>query len=1115
MKRRSDDPGEFDELREKIIGLGERSARKSYYPKLQEQLRELERTREQLRQLAREQRLILESAGEGIFGLDLDGNYTFMNRAAAAMLGYETGDLIGKHSHSCIHYMRPDGAPYPEAECRTYAAFRDGMTRRVDNECFCRKDGSQFPVEYMSTPIFEDGRITGAVVTFSDITERRKAEEEMKLARFSLDHASVSAFLVDRDARFLYVNEHACRALDYSREELLGMAVYDIDPNFPASIWPAHWNELKTGGALHFETVHRKKDGTQMPVQVSTNFIAFGGREYTWGFALDISERKRAENELKHAFMLTKTIIDSVNDAISLIDVRDYTIVAVNNAFLKNYGYPDASEIAGKHCYAITHRRTDVCSPPDDICPLIETVKTKEHFTADHVHYDREGREIYVEVSTSPIRDEAGNVVQVVHVQRDITERKRAEEALRVSESRFRNLFQQSSISMQILAPDGRTLEVNQAWEELWGLSPDALRGHNLLQDRQLRDKGIMPYILKGFGGEATEIPIVRYDPLETVRTGQPRWVKAFIYPVKGGEDQIREVVLMHWDVTDMVEAQEALQESENRFRAFFESAGVGTTQVDPVTQKFTRVNAEFCRMTGYSAEELSSMTFNDLTHPQDRTVDAGKFAKTLEPGAPVYETEKRYVRKDGKTIWVHVSASVVRDSRGKPLHTAGIVQDITDRKRMEDEIRHLAHHDTLTGLPNRRLFNDIVAVEIAQAERNRKKLALLFLDLDRFKDINDTLGHEAGDQLLREVASRLKSLLRRSDSIGRIGGDEFTIVLADIGRTEAVSDIARKIMESFRRPFLISGQELQVTASVGISICPDDAVSLDTLFRNSDAAMYRAKELGRNSFQFYDPSLTARSLERMQLQNMLRQSLERGEMTVYYQPQIDLSTGKMLCAEALLRWLHPERGLLLPEEFLSVAEESGFIARIDEWVLSTICRQLRSWNSAGLRPVCVTVNLSARQFRSPELFGKIESILKETGAQPESLDIEIPETTAMSDVEQSAALMRKLAGTGIHISLDDFGTGYSSLHHLKRMPVEKLKIDRSFIRDIARDPDDRAVINAVTAVAHTLRMKVIAEGVETGDQLALLKKSGCDEAQGFYFSEPLPVEKLEELMRA
>lgn len=441
--------------------------------------------------------------------------------------------------------------------------------------------------------------------------------------------------------------------------------------------------------------------------------------------------------------------------------------------------------------------------------------------------------------------------------------------------------------------------------------------------------------------------------------------------------------------------------------------------------------------------------------------------------------------------------------------------REITERKQMEEIIKHQAHHDALTGLPNRRLFMDILSIELALAKRSRKRFAVLFLDLDRFKYINDTLGHDIGDELLKQVAARFKGTIRQSDIVARIGGDEFNILLNDVPHSEDISIIADKIVNSFKKSFSIRSHELYIQTSIGISIYPDDGTDIERLFKSADIAMYNAKEQGGNTYQFYNSSMNIRTIERLRMENWLRQSLDRGELMVYYQPQLLVETGEVLCAEALVRWRHPGRGILEPKDFIPLAEETGFITAIDEWVLKTACRQFAEWQKSGFPGICVTVNISAKQFQQADLAEKISQILEDTGFDPQRLDLEITESTAMRNMEHTIPNMNRLAKMGIGIAIDDFGTGYSSLNYLKKLPIHKLKIDKSFVKDIATDPDDRIIISAVTAMAQNMKLRVIAEGVETKEQMEFLKSIGCREMQGFLFSKPLPSEEFRELIAA
>jgi diguanylate cyclase (GGDEF)-like protein/PAS domain S-box-containing protein len=589
--------------------------------------------------------------------------------------------------------------------------------------------------------------------------------------------------------------------------------------------------------------------------------------------------------------------------------------------------------------------------------------------------------------------------------------------------------------------------------------------------------------------------------------------VLAHYYPVRDQSGVVVGVNIVVQDITARKRAEDALRRSEQLLKAFLNSIP-DIAWLKDREGRFIIVNQPFGVAAGKDPGELIGKTDLDAW-PRELAEKYRADDEEVMQSGRLKRIEEQLASPGGPVRWIETIKTPIYNEMGIVVGAAGISRDVTDRKRMEEEIRHMAQHDALTGLPNRRLFLDILQVELAQARRHRSKLAILFLDLDHFKEINDTLGHEAGDNLLKEVSERFRKTTRESDTVARIGGDEFNMILADIGRIEDVSDIAVKIVDSLRKPIVISGHELHVTTSAGISMYPDDSGDSETLLRYADIAMYHAKESGRNTFRFYNPSINVQTIERMKLARWLRQTIHHGELAVLYQPQIDIRSKKISYAEALVRWNHPERGLLEPRDFIPLAEETGFITSIDEWVLGTACSQAAAWKKAGLDGFCVAVNLSARQFQSPALVKMISGILTETGLPPGCLDLEVTESTAMRDVERSAAQLRELREMGVHISIDDFGTGYSSLNYLKKLPIERLKIDRSFIKDIVRDSDDRAIIGAVTSMAHKMGIKTVAEGVETEEQLAFLRDSECDEAQGFLFSRPVPAEQLRELVQA
>ncbi|MBV9493231.1 MAG: EAL domain-containing protein [Acidobacteria bacterium] len=428
-------------------------------------------------------------------------------------------------------------------------------------------------------------------------------------------------------------------------------------------------------------------------------------------------------------------------------------------------------------------------------------------------------------------------------------------------------------------------------------------------------------------------------------------------------------------------------------------------------------------------------------------------------------------------------------------------------------QIEHLAYHDALTGLPNRPLFMDRLIVALAQADRSSQRLAVFFLDLDRFKDINDSLGHTVGDALLKAVAERIRRCVREGDTVARLGGDEFTLLIPRTDNVEDVAKVAQKILETLKIPFFIHERELFVTTSIGISIYPNDGLDPETLLRNADSAMYRAKDQGRDNYQLYAPAMNARALERLALENMLRKAVAQKELIVHYQPLVDLHSRHIIGVEALVRWDHPQLGLLSPAHFISVAEISGLIIPIGNWVLRTACRQLRIWQKRIDYDLTLSVNLSARQFQQPDLVEQIRSAVNDSGIHPSSLELEITESNAMQNAENTSYTLRELKALGVRIAMDDFGTGYSSLNYLKRFPIDTLKLDQTFVREVTTDPSDAAIVSAVISMAHSLNLAVVAEGVETEGQLAFLRRQRCDRIQGNLFSPAVSAEMVEPLL--
>ena len=586
------------------------------------------------------------------------------------------------------------------------------------------------------------------------------------------------------------------------------------------------------------------------------------------------------------------------------------------------------------------------------------------------------------------------------------------------------------------------------------------------------------------------------------------------VTPVFSQSGEITNFVAIKQDITARKLTEQALSDAEEKYRAIFEDAVIGIFQINPAGRPVS-INRALAQMHGYDSAEDFLAEITDVWRQVFVDPDAmAAVVNAAQKDGIVHGVEVEVYRKDRSRRWIVANIRAARDSAGKVIYYEGTAEDITERKVAEDRVEFLAYFDALTGLPNRTLLEDRIAVALASARRRNERIAFLFLDLDRFKVVNDTLGHSVGDLLLQEVAERLKKWVREQDTVARVGGDEFVVMLSGVQAETDAATAAERLVDLITAGFSLNDNMLNVTCSVGISMFPENGMDAETLIKNADAAMYNAKQKGPNNVQSFTEDLNTQMVERLRLESGLRHAVDRNELFLVYQPQMDMATGQIVGVEALLRWQHPELGLVPPDRFIGIAESSGLIVPIGEWVLRTACAQARKWQDEGLPAVPVAVNVSAVQFRQDGFRDLIMRVLRDTGLPPQYLELELTESLLLTNADVMFSVLRELNEMGLKLAIDDFGTGYSSLSYLRQFPVEKLKIDRSFIKNVAVNSGDAAITTAIIGMGKSLGLKVIAEGVENEEQMAFLREHHCDEIQGYYFSRPIsPSEIAERLL--
>ena len=573
-------------------------------------------------------------------------------------------------------------------------------------------------------------------------------------------------------------------------------------------------------------------------------------------------------------------------------------------------------------------------------------------------------------------------------------------------------------------------------------------------------------------------------------------------------------------NITARKRAEEELRLSEERFKRIFEEGPIGMVLVN-LNREIVTANEALCRLLGYSAQELVGRNMTDLTYEEDSEKNLSLAIQLSTDNIPRAQLEKRYVKKDGGIVWTKVTAAAIHSKEGRAIYNLGIIEDLTESKKAAEKIHVLAYYDSLTGLPNRTFHKELMMRAIDHANRRKEFFATIYIGLDNFQRINDIYGHSKGDLLLKAVADRLANSLRKSDYVAssyeaettevvsRVGGDEFIVLAQDLTQAQDAAKTAHRLLGEISEPFDLSGFEAFMTASIGIALYPDDGTDVDDLLKNADTAMGQAKNEGKNNYQFYSASMNSSVLELLTLENDLHRALARNELLLYYQPKVDAATRMITGMEALIRWMHPDKGLISPMQFIPLAEASGLIIPIGEFVILAACRQIKTWQAAGYGQMRISLNVSSHQFDQKNFTEVIRGILLDTMISPQCLALEITESTLMRNPEKAIQTLTELKAMGIEIAIDDFGTGYSSLSYLKRLPLDFLKIDMSFVKSLASDPSDQAIVRATISVAHGLNLKTVAEGVETEEQLSFLQEHGCDEIQGYFFSRPLPTDEI------
>ncbi|MEE4304473.1 MAG: EAL domain-containing protein [Wenzhouxiangella sp.] len=1096
---------------------------------------------------------LLDAVPDAMIVVDREGRIRLANRQAEKLFGYERREVTGRAVEALV----------PESLAGGHAAHRrsyfDQPAVRPMGEPLDllarRRDGTEFPVEISLSPVASDQGML-AVASVRDVTERRRiAAEQRWQADFSrgiIDSLPGIFYLVDKTGRMRQWNANLEDVTGYSAEELDGMTVWDFFEPAEHPKADEAMREVFEGGRALLKAPLLLKDGSTRDYHFQGRSITLGGEEFLTGLGIDMTDVYRTEAALDYLSGLQRTLVDASKHFIAL-DAADLDDV-ITEVLGRVGAYCDVDR-SYLFCFrqdrALMDNTHEWCAPgitpeidnlqglPREAVPrVVELMERREvmhvprvadlpsAWDRDRAVFEEEDIQSLVVVpivvsgelhgfvgfdSVRRARSWGEEEIRLLEVLADlfgaVIQRERTARALRDSETLRTHAERLGHLGSWEWDFEHDVFLPSEQWRRVTGLRAERISLEEALalahpdetedirrQVRRTRDTGV-PYDL--------EHRIIRPDD------GQMRWIKVHA-EIEGTPENARRMVGFIQDITERKRIEAAIAESEAQYRSVVDNIREVVFQAD-AEGRWTFLNPAWEEITGYPLAETMGQRYIEFVHPRDRKGSKREFRELMAGRQSAARSEVRYLTHRGGFRWFEVNVRATSDADGRIVGCAGTLRDITQQREAEQKMRQLAHYDPVTGLPNRILALDRLDQLLKAADRKGEHVAVLFLDLDHFKKANDTLGHGAGDQLLKEAAQRLLADVREQDTVARFGGDEFLIMAGGLDRPTAAQPVAEKLLKSFRDPFHIQGREFVLTASLGIAIAPDDGTTSQDLLRNADIAMYQSKGEGRNTYHYFTQAMNRDVERRQSVEEQLRGALSRDELSLVFQPIVDLRNARVVGAEALLRWNNPTLGPVTPDEFIPIAEQTGLIDAMGQYVIERALEQAARWRIDRDPKFWVSVNVSPQQFRDPDLVGIVTEALAAHELPGQALQVEVTESVLLDERGQAASTLAEFKARGIDVAMDDFGTGYASLSYLRHFPFDTLKIDRSFVGDITEDPKDAELVIASLSLARSLKLKVLAEGVETEAQLALLREHGCDLAQGYLFARPLPAADFDE----